>query len=439
MNGRILVASQEAQSAGAFAARLETCGFGTMTAAGVPAIANALQSHTIDAVIVAPSDTDPKANQEMVRTLRRAARPRFTPIVCLLHQDDRDVSALHNVFNAVITPDVHDGQLAKRLEELVRMAVIEEETHLRAASLARRGDPVRLDAIHTPDGGPHALYVGEADPAFLAMQRAMDDTGGRLSAANTTFCAFDLLHDLDFDAVIVNGVDDLDRAMTLCSALRRNTKLYHTPSLVLVDSDQDAKAAFDEGASDVIFPTMDLAEMALHINDLALQRRRWMSLTAALRQARTLKSVDAPSGLATAHFFVDHMHAMAQHAHDSRRPLTIVVLRVDTPRHIARGCRDTALNQLGGMLRHLVRTEDFMGRLSGSAFAVALPNADLKEGEDIAERLCAVGECTAFESDDPDAPFQLEIASACAELGPGETGKALMSRTLKTFDVAKAG
>lgn len=441
MNGRVLVASERAKSAGAMAAALEAHDWRSITAAGFQATQNALLSHRIDAILIEATSEEMETLRPRLPVLREASKPRRVPIVCRVIGEAPPSDEALDAFDAVVLDAFRAEHVARRLEELSRLAVMEEQAYLRAHSLARRGDPVRLDTLPPRRTGSTILYVGAPNPSFLALQRALGETGGRLSAAQTTFCAFDFLHDLDFDAVILNALDDEDRALTLCTALRRNTKLFHTPVLLLLDPNDEAliDEALSEGASGVIFPDSGLDDIAAHVNDLARQRQRRTAITTALNQARTLKTVNAPTGVATAHFFLEHLQAMGENAVTTRRPLAAIVLRAEAPRAVPRAKRDAALDQLGGMLRHLVRTEDFCGRLSSAVYAVALPNADLAEANAIAERLSAVGECTAFENDDADRPFQLTVVTEAVELHPGETGRSLMARALKAFDIAKTG
>ncbi len=155
---------------------------------------------------------------------------------------------------------------------------------------------------------------------------------------------------------------------------------------------------------------------------------------------RTTDSSD-PTGLATAHFFADHIRVMADGAQASNRALSVIVMRADAPGSVSPRSRDEGLRQLGGMVRHMVRVEDFCGRLSPGLFAVALPNCALSDAQKVAERLEAVSECTAFENEDNyDDPFTMRIRTACVEMHRGETGRSLLVRAISDFETqARAG
>ena len=57
---------------------------------------------------------------------------------------------------------------------------------------------------------------------FLALERVLAEQGGLVAAAFSSYAGFDHLHDEPFDAVVLNGAQDAQTAISLCAALRRN-------------------------------------------------------------------------------------------------------------------------------------------------------------------------------------------------------------------------
>ncbi len=442
MSNRVLVVSQQPIAANEITTRLETQGRRTVTALCEKDALISASNHTLDAVVIQAHRAELSSARALAEHLRTLIAPRRVPIACLVSPADA-AADYHESFDAIIPEPFHAPHLSRRLNDLARMAVLQEEIELRSASLKRRGDGLSTGIeFHLSTEPYRVLFVGAAHPEFLAVQRAIRETGGNVTAAHTTFCAFDYLHDIDFDAVVLNAIEDLERTRTICAALRRNTRLAHTPTLLMFDESTDERAqnAVGDAASGVIHAHAGLDDMAQRINDLARQRRRQLALGAAIGQLRTFKSCDSRSGLANAHFFVEHVQAMAEHALAAHRPMSLVVLKAEAPRKVARAHRDAGLDQLGGMMRHLARQEDFSGRLSGATFAVAMPNAKAPDAASAAKRFCAVGECTAFENDDTGEPFQLTVKARAAELRTGESGRALVARALAEFTPqARAG
>ncbi|MCG8441728.1 MAG: GGDEF domain-containing protein, partial [Caulobacterales bacterium] len=240
----------------------------------------------------------------------------------------------------------------------------------------------------------------------------------------------------DFDAVVVNGGDSLEPALTICSSLRRNTRLYHTPSLLMVDIDafDDADAAFERGVSDILPDRAPPAELASRIISLARERRRRESIKAAFAQARSPQVTDEATGLVSPAFFCEHLDAMARRAAPIARPLSLVVLHASAPRDVEGEPRAQALRQLGSMVRHLMRVEDLGARLDAGVFVIAMPGSERGAAEDAARRLEAVAECTAFDGGQGAPPFQLQIDAAVAQLDPDEAGRALLARAVRRFE-----
>ncbi len=440
---RVLVVSERPSSAGALASRLERLGLSAIVAPGSGA-ARALHGGDHDSVVLDASEGATFNVPALAAELRAGARPRSLCILAVVPEPLED-AAQARALDAVLIAPAHPAQIAARLRFLNRLSVMEDEARLRARTLANLGEPTPTAGDGGAPRGPvKALYVGEPARDYLATERALARAGGELYASFSTFAAFDFLHEADFDAVILNALGENDGAFTICSALRRNTRLLHLPTLMLVDMTRFRRAeeAFARGASDLIPADAEPAEVVARIMSLARERRRREELRAAFAAIKGGDVADPDTGLATPRFFMTHVQHMAERAQVLGRPLSLIILRADAPRDVELEARRDAYGQLGSMMRRLVRVEDLAARLDANVFAVATPGCDSDAAQTAAERLEAVGECTAFDGGALDDPFQMTLSVTLAELQPGESGRALMVRALNGFRAkadAKAG
>lgn len=153
---------------------------------------------------------------------------------------------------AFLRAPAHAIQIAARVRSLVRLSVLEDMARLRASDAHEAGAPP--GPVQTGSEKSTVLFVGAPCPAFMRLQHAMAGASVETIAAFSTFTAFDYLHERAFDAVILNTDPDPDLAHTVCSAMRRNTRLYHTPAILLSRREGYAQAdeAYARGASDVL-------------------------------------------------------------------------------------------------------------------------------------------------------------------------------------------
>jgi len=442
VTARILVVATQASEASVLASRLEAFHFEVAAVAGEAGARSASRERAFDAVVFHDLDISPVALSRLAIELKARAHPRL--LVLAASGTGLDPARPPEGLDAALPHGAHPAQIAARLKLLMRLAVMEDEARLRAATLAQRG--VRVDLELDPGAlkSVNVLYIGDASPAFLGLEAALSKIGATTAAAFTSFTAFDFLHERDFDAVVVNAIDKVETAFTVCTALRRNTRLFHIPAALLIDPHtfDDVEEAFSKGVSDLLPFDGDPAEMARRVVSLARERRRREMIKAAFTQVRTPSGrnvdttsiVDPVTGLATPQFFAEHFDNMAGRAHHLERPLSAIVVRTTAPDSAPAEERDLALRQIGSMVGRLMRAEDFAAQLDPGVFVVAMPGAARSAAEGAAHRIAAVAECTAFGGGPTADAFQVELRCEVGELAPGETAAGLLSRTVKAFD-----
>jgi two-component system, cell cycle response regulator PopA len=221
-------------------------------------------------------------------------------------------------------------------------------------------------------------------------------------------------------------------ALSIAAGLRRNTRLYHTPTLLYMrqESPVTASEAYHRGISDVASPETAESETARRVVELARAYRRQKAVRGALDQARHSGLMDAATGLFTRDLFASHLSRLATAAQARSRPLSVCVLRVADKPELkavrADGWVARAIPQIGSMIGRLVRVEDTAARLGPEVFALALPATNLEGARAAGQRIAAVIGCTAFDAGDNVAPFVVDFDMGAAEVtSPEGVGRAL--------------
>lgn len=321
----------------------------------------------------------------------------------------------------------HPIQIAARLRALIRLSVLEDAARLRAEDARAAGA-----APHTVPSGPESggvLFVGAPCPGFLRLEHALRGANVETVAAFSTFTAFDYLHERPFDAVVLNTEPDPDLAHTVCSAMRRNTRLYHTPAVLLTRSDSygGADEAFARGASDLVSARADDNDMRTRITALAAERRRRRRAKTLLEACRAPAFLDAHSDLFAQAFGERHLNSLLERAHHRGQALALVGLTAEPPADCGTAHAAAALNQFAAMLRHCVRAEDLAVRQATGQFWLALPNTRAEDAQLVASRVAAIAECTAYEGRDPLRPFRLDVRSHVCEPPAGADARAALA------------
>jgi two-component system, cell cycle response regulator PopA len=422
---RVLIVARDDTAAGPLAEGLDRLGWRTLTARSATGAAAALADIPFEAAII---DLSAAAEAEtLVDTIRAAGLPRRIPVLGM--GETRSFQG-ERPYDLTLAGPLHPAQTALRLESLLRTAISEEELEVRLETFSDRG---HLLAPAEPERGAYrVLAIGEPAPQFLALSNALARNGAEVVGAFTAFTAFDYLHERPFDAVVLWAGENPQEALSIAAGLRRNTRLYHTPTLLYMreESSITASEAYHRGISDVASPETAESETARRVVELARAYRRQKAVRGALEQARASGLMDAATGLFTRDLFAAHLSRLAAAAQARARPLSVCVLKVadkpDLKPLRAEGWVARAIPQIGSMVGRLVRVEDTAARLGPEVFALALPATTLAGAQAAGQRIAAVIGCTAFDAGDTAAPFVVEFDMGAAEVTtPEGVGRAL--------------
>jgi two-component system cell cycle response regulator PopA len=431
LTGRILVVGASARAAGTFSARLARYGLQTNTASGVRAMANQLRNGRYAGVVIDAADMEPPQHVEAVKQARESAAPYIVPVIVVIRPEQ---SATHTKTGADVTlrHPIHPAQLSARIQMAARVAIMEDEVRLRAGTLRRFAHTIDLSLNPADYKAAQVLFVGHPSPFFLGLERSIRQQGASITAAFSTFTAFDYLHERDFDAVVCSGLNELDPVFVIANAFRRNTRLFHTPLCLFVDLDDfdDSERIFEAGFSDILDARGDTADMSGRVLSLARERRRRETVRKAFLQIRDSAVTDAGTQLATPDFFAAHLYEMTRRNREVARDMTLIVVRAVSPRRVSVEEEDKALKQFGSMISHLIRVEDFAARIERRVFAIAMPGTTEEAGRHAVERIEAIASCTAFDAGDLEAPFQLTLSCSVVQRHSSELADALLSRAL---------
>ncbi len=338
-------------------------------------------------------------------------------------------------FSGAIALDAPPKLLAAQVEASVRVAIAEEERARRLTTAAELGiaPPQRLEPRKL-----RALYIGAPSAMFLALERALAEQGGLTAAAFSSFSGFDHLHDEPFDAVVLNGAQDPNTAVSLCAALRRNASLYHLPTMVLTAPGDAATAAasIDRGASAIAEANAPCGQSLGWLFEAIRRERRRRCAEHEMLALRDLMG-DARTGLWQHAPFDAHLARLAIDHHFSGRLMSLAVLRVLPAPGARQPSEDgwrRGFGEMASLASRLMRDADSGAALSTDLIAIAMPASDLRAARRTAERIASVAECTAFATGDSGAG-PLVFEQSAAELQPGESGAAMLARALRAIEV----
>ena len=428
---QVLVIADEHGPVFAAADLLQDRGLPTILAETDQSARTAAKDLKVDIVLIDAKTRESAEIEELARQLKQDCGVRPLPIVVV---SDRIEQSDDQLFASILFPPIHPAQLVARVQSALRLCLMEEEVRLRAQTMTELGHALRLSGLEALDDQPiSVLFTGGPAPQFIALKNALEQSGAEVTAALTSFTSFDYLHDKTFDVVLLNVLKELEPAFTIAAAMRRNTRLFHVPAVMLVDPTkfEAVDEAFSRGASDLVHPDGDKDIARQRILNLGYERRRREQVKRAFEAVRNSAVIEPQTGLFTPEFFARHLANVTKQAKIIDRPLSLAVIRATPPPGIHGAHVEAARKQFGGMLRHLVRAEDMAARIDPGVFSILMPGASKQPAEAAAKRIAGVVECTAFEQGNDEKSFQLELEVEVLELRPRETPADLMERAAR--------
>lgn len=428
---RIVVRAQDTKSARAAQAWLGAAGVEAAAIAGAYRPAPDGEDIAVFPIL----SGDASGVESLVRLTLTGERPPLAALIGLpLSAPPPNGLAANAPFAGALALDASPKLLGAQIEAYIRLVAAEDERTRRTATAASLSLP---NVSPFPARKLKALYIGAPSAMFLSLERALTEQGGLVAAAFSSYAGFDHLHDEPFDAVVLNGAENAQTAVSLCAALRRNATLHHMPTMVVTapGDSATAAAAIERGASAIAEANAPCGPSLGWLFNAVRRERQRASAEHTVRALRDLMG-DPRTGLIQPQPFRAHLDRLAGDHHTSGRPLALAVLRV-MPAHGARQPSEEVwkkgFTEISSLAGRLMRDIDCGVALSGDLIVVALAATDIKGARRTAERIASVAECTAFASGDGDAG-PLVFEQSTAELQPGESGAGLLARALRAID-----
>jgi diguanylate cyclase (GGDEF)-like protein len=164
----------------------------------------------------------------------------------------------------------------------------------------------------------------------------------------------------------------------------------------------------------------------------AVNERKLLQLDADVQ--RELATIDSMTGLLNRRQFFVAAEVERERSRRYRRPLSMLMIDIDAFKSINDGfghdVGDKVIVMVANVCRGLIRSTDLFARMGGEEFALLLPETELKDAGDLAERLReAVSKITVAEDDGLFTPTVSIGVSEAADVAP-------ISDLLKRADVA---
>lgn len=306
----------------------------------------------------------------------------------------------------VPTTDRYDYVVA-RIRETLRIRRLAEEAGERLHTLGKLDRLDRLPAI--TGASKNVLIIGPPGAAAARVFAVARAAGWTVTGAQTAGQAARAILSRPFDLYLFLPPADDHAFAALGVNLRRRWARAGAPSIMIAD---EAAASIEASDAVDLLSTDDIEKRLPHKMKTALRRERLRAV---------LPSLLTPHGAGAApDFFTEHAARACARAEDAGRPISFLIIRVDSGP--ANGASGRA--RIHSILTRILRREDVTAMLSRGVIAALLPATTGDDATRIARRVEAVLGKNA-------APARLEVAAA--ERPPGAQLEEAIAATFRAL------
>lgn len=362
---------------------------------------------------------------KLAKVIRAHYKSRPVPVIGAMSRPSEHAA---EGFDSTLFGAMHSSQIANRVNAMIRLGMMESE-------IERRLETLRADFNETPGMGDispdrkfRVLFIGKASPGFMVVINALQDKGVDVIAAFTSFSAFDYLHGDPFDAVVMNALEHNEPAFSISEAMRRNSKLYHTPTLFLVDGPtfSSHEAAYERGARDIIDTHSDSEEISGRILELANYHRVHEQMKMDFQALHIEVAGDGSKLAYSEKFLRAHLPRMLREAHKADHPVTLVGLKLlsSSVDEVTSSAIEGAYEKTIDLIGDLIRMQDVMCRWERDVIVLAFYDTNTAEAQTVLARIKGLLECNIYDSGVPDGNgISMTAQSTTLELPPRSDAK----------------
>lgn len=236
----------------------------------------------------------------------------------------------------------------------------------------------------------HILIVDDDSTLRDTMQEFLHLSSFKADTVNNAEEALRFLNKTSVDIVITDIMMMGMNGLELTNIIKQD---HDTDVIVITgfSSDFSYVEAISKGANDFIFKPVHMEELLLRIKRVLRERNLAQERDQMLEKLKELAITDGLTKLYNSRYFYTQLNKEIDRQNRYRHPLSLLILDIDnfktyndTYGHLV---GDKILQWLGKIIRQCLRTMDSAYRYGGEEFTILLPETNLAEAVNVANRI----------------------------------------------------
>ena len=383
---------------------------------------------------------------ETCRKLKEDLEVSHIPVVMVTALSDiaDRIKGLEAGADDFLTKPINDIALFARVKSLVRIKVLLDELRLRDKTGIEMGVLDEGKNSFTQDVSGSNILVIDDDVVQLKRIKEQLEKEYKVEAVSKPEGATSIAVNGDFDLIIVSTqLTDVD-GLRLASHFKGQEETRNVPVLILVD-EEDTRAmtkGLELGVNDYIIMPVDYNEIEARVKTQIRRKKYQDALKSNYQKTISRAITDALTGLYNRHYLNTHLDNMVRQALNNNKSLSLMIMDMDHFKQVndtyGHDVGDQVLKQLSEIIINTVRSADLAARFGGEEFVILMPETDVKQANDVAERIRKLVENTDMKVSHSIGIIRKTISIGVAYLDEmGDTGEALLKRADEALYKAK--
>ena len=382
---------------------------------------------------------------EVCRRLKANPATAHIPVVMVtaLDQPADRVRGLEAGADDFLTKPVNDIALVTRVRSLARLKMVTDELRMRAATSREMGmGDIFAEAVSESGQGGRILLVDDRASSFERLASFLS-TEHMVDVEQAPQEALFRVAEGSYDLAVVSlGFADYD-ALRLCSHIRSLERTRNLPILVIAEPDDNARVlrGLEIGVNDYVVRPVDRNELRARARTQIRRKRYADRLRQNVQLSLEMAVTDPLTGLHNRRYFETHAGALVEQAHQSERPLSVLVLDIDHFKAINDGfghdAGDDVLREFALRVRKNLRGIDLPCRTGGEEFVIVLPDTEIGIAMIVAERIRRRIERDGFSIRDGARAVSVTVSIGAACLVAGDSVQTVLKRADQALYRAK--
>jgi two-component system cell cycle response regulator len=378
---------------------------------------------------------------ETCRHLKKDPRTSDIPVVMVTALSDVEdrVQGLNSGADDFLTKPINDLALFARIRSLARLKSMTDELRLRDEAGAEFGlsDEINEQVSSINDATIMVIDDDQAEAQQIA--RKLQEIGMVVHIHSQPIDAIKQSEELELDLIIVSTRLANDDGLHLCAHLRSQEKTRNTPLLILIeDDDTDLLVkGLDMGINDYLMTPIDSNEVVARVN-IQVRRKRYQDALKDNQQRSISMSVtDSLTGLYNRRYFDTYMERILMNSLEAHKDLAVAIVDIDYFKKVNDGyghlSGDDILRQVSELIVSNIRPTDLAVRYGGEEFVIVMPDTNINNAADVAERLRKRVSETTFKIPAGDGTLECSISVGVTSLVADDSIAVLIERADKAL------